>query len=590
MRLIVLLFLFVTSVVFSQEELANDYFRKGQFDKALAIYQKLEKENNRNNLIKEKIVEIYRQLEQLDDAETYLLSVINSNNNPVFLIELGYVYQLKGNMVKAENFYNQADQKLYVNANYAYVLAKTYENHSLLNRAITLYEKAMKLNPALNFNIQLARVYGEQGNIEKMFNSYLDFIHFNLTYVDHAKRAISDFISEDSQNENNLLLKKILLRKIQKEPNLLWNEMLSWLFVQQKDYSKAFAQERAIFKRNPESLTRIMELALITIDEHQIEVAKDILNYLIDTAQDIDTNIASNNYLIALETQEILDGNYTKIDNKYQLLFETFGYNNNTLDLQLSYAHFLAFNLEKPEEAIRFLKQTLELALSEFEVADVKLKLGDILVYQEKFNEALIYYTQIQRNLKNSTISQEARFRVAKTSYYKGDFDWAESQLKILKASTSQLIANDALDLKLLISDNKYEDSTQSALKLYAKADLLAFQNKTNKAIQELDKVLTNHKGETIEDQALYLQAKLFETQNQFLKAETNYKAIIANYNYEILADDALYMLAELYNNKLDQPDKAKELYEQILFNHQDSIYFVEARKKFRALRGDFIN
>ena len=126
------------------------------------------------------------------------------------------------------------------------------------------------------------------------------------------------------------------------------------------------------------------------------------------------------------------------------------------------------------------------------------------MVLQEKFNEALIYYTQIQRNLKNSTISQEARFKVAKTSYYKGDFQWAESQLKILKASTSQLIANDALDLKLLISDNKYDDSLQTALKLYAKADLFAFQNKTDDAITLLDKILNEHKTETIVAQALF--------------------------------------------------------------------------------------
>ena len=97
------------------------------------------------------------------------------------------------------------------------------------------------------------------------------------------------------------------------------------------------------------------------------------------------------------------------------------------------------------------MENSLKQPLASIEKAQVKLELGDILVLQEQFNKALIYYTQIQRNLKNSTISQEARFKVAKASYYKGDFKWAESQLKILKASTSQLIANDALDLKLLI-------------------------------------------------------------------------------------------------------------------------------------------
>ena len=587
----IILFFLVTIASFSQEELAKDYFNRGDFEKALSLYQKLEKENSRNSNYKLKIVEIYRQLEQLDKAESYLLLQIDSNiKNPVYLVELGYNYQLKNDLPKAEEYYGLANQKLFENTGYAYNLARAYESHSLLENAIFVYSKAMELNPAINYNIQLARIYGEQGDIERMFYSYMSFIQENNSYVDHAKRAISGFISEDSQNENNLMLKKILLKKIQKEPDLLWNELLSWLFIQQKDYRKSFTQEKAIFKRNPESLQRIIDLALIAIDEGSNDTAKEILNYLISTSQDIDTVVKANDYLLQLETKEITNNNFKTINDKYNALFNQYGLNHQTLSLQLSYSHLLAFKQDRPQEAISFLKESLKQNLSDFQKAEVKLKLGDILVFQEKFNEALIYFTQIQRSLKNSTISQDARFRVAKTSYYKGDFDWAESQLKILKSSTSQLIANDALDLKLLISDNKYEDSTQSALKLYAKADLLVFQNKDKEAISLLDKLLTDHKGETIEDQALYLQAKLFEQNNQYLKAEANYNAIITDYREDILADDALYMLAELYSKHLDQPEKAKDLYEQIIFNHADSIYFVEARKKYRALRGDAIN
>ena len=591
MRMLLFLLLFtMTSISFSQEELANDYFEKGKFDKALSIFQKLEKENQRNTNYKIKIVEIYRQLEQLDEAETYLLNTLNQYDNPLFLVELGYNFELKNDPVKAEEYYNLANQKIYENPSYAYTISKAYENHSLLENAIFVYTKAMELNPDLNFNIQLARIYGEQGNIEKMFNSYLDFIQENHSYIDHTKRSISGFISEDGENENNLILKSILLKKIQKEPNLLWNKLLSWLFVQQKDFRKSFAQEKAIFNRNPESLQRIVDLALISMEQKNNEVAKEILNYIIDKSQETNTVIKANNFLLSIETNEVTDNDYTQIQAKYDQLFNDFGLNHQTIDLQLSYAQFLAFNLNKPNESISFLKNSLNQPLSVQQAAQLKLKLGDILVFQEKFNEALIYYTQIQRSLKNSPISQEARFKVAKASYYKGDFDWAESQLKILKSSTSQLIANDALDLKLLISDNKFEDSTQTALKLYAKADLLAFQNRSNDAILVLNDLLANHKGETIEDQALLFQAKLYEKTNQYLKAESNYKKIMETWREDILIDDAIYMLAELYTNYLGQEDKAKELYEQIIFDHADSIYFVESRKKYRALRGDVIN
>ena len=187
-------------------------------------------------------------------------------------------------------------------------------------------------------------------------------------------------------------------------------------------------------------------------------------------------------------------------------------------------------------------------------------------------------------------MAQEARFKVAKTSYYKGDFEWAQIQLDVLRKSASQLIANDAMELSLMIRDNSLEDSTQTALKKFARADLLALQNKDKEAIAKLDDILTNHKGEKIEDEALLKQAALFEKTKQLEKAEASYNKLIELYPDEIVADDAYFKLAKLYEDKLAQPEKAKDLYEQIIYNFADSIYFVEARKRFRALRGDAIN
>ena len=304
----------------------------------------------------------------------------------------------------------------------------------------------------------------------------------------------------------------------------------------------------------------------------------------------MDTQLNALYNIMGIKTKQANKETYFSIDEEYNTIFSQYGKQPQTLDLQLSYAHFLAFYFDKPKEATQFLEEALELPLTPLQKAEVKLELGDILVFQEKFNQALIYFTQIQRNLKNSTISQQARFKVAQASYYKGDFKWAESQLKILKSSTSQLIANDALDLKLLISDNKYEDSTQTALKLYAKADLLAFQNKKEEAIVLLDKILKEHKTEPIMAQALFKQGQLFESLLQNEKAVTNYELVIANYREGILMDDALYRLANIYVKQFNEIEKAKVLLEQLIFNHADSVYFVEARKQYRALRGDAIN
>ncbi|GAA3594800.1 tetratricopeptide repeat protein [Flavivirga amylovorans] len=577
--------------MFSQNDiLAKEYFKKGDFEKALYEYKKLYAKSPSNINYINQVVLTHQQLEQYDEVETFLLKLMERINYPAFLVELGYNYQLKNDFENATINYNKAIATIDVRASHVFSVARSFQSHALLNEAVISYEKAMLLNPDFNFNLQLAKIYGEQGNIEKMFNSYIHFAEANPVSLNNIKRAISDFISENSASENNIIFRKVLLKKNQQEPNLLWNELLSWLFIQQKDFNKAFIQEKAIFNRQPDNLNRIEELASIASNENENEVAKEILTYIIETAQDSNTKLKAHYNLLQLETKESLKDNYTVINTKYLDLFKEFGTFSQTLKLQIAYAHFLAFYMNETKEATTFLEKALKLPLTKLQKAEVKLELGDILVLQEKFNKALIYYTQIQRNLKNSTISQEARYKVAKASYYKGDFKWAESQLKILKASTSQLIANDALDLKLLISDNKYEDSLHTALKLYSKADLLAFQNRDEESISLLNKILNEHKTEPIIAQTLYKQAQLFEAKKEYEKAEANYEAIIANYRDGILIDDAYFKLAKIYEKQLNLPEKAKTLYELIIFDHADSIYFVDARKHYRALRGDAIN
>ncbi len=586
---LVLTFGFVNSQ--NSEVLADSYYKKGEFKKALVIYENLNKEKPYNYNYLFKLIDVHQQLEQFNAAQNILIQRLEKRRNPTLIVELGYNYQLKDSLEKAKTLYKEAIDYIDEKPNYVYSVAKKFEDHSLLEEAIKVYDKGKILMPNQNYSIQLARIYGDQGNIEKMFENYIEYIAYRPNYINNIKRAVSDFISENKDNENNLYLRRLLLKKIQQEPNPYWYEFLSWLYVQEKAYNKSFIQEKALYKRNPESLDRIIELAVTALNDNDSETSKDIFNYVLETTQDATTALTAHQYILEIDTQNATSKKELDvIDEAYNKLFDQFGKSELTLPLQLAYGEFLAFHQKDTESATSFLRKSMKLNISEFQEAEVKLLLADILVLQERFNEALIFYSQIQLNLKNSTISQEARFKVAKTSYYKGDFDWAESQLKILKSSTSQLIANDALDLKLLISDNKWEDSTQTALKYYAKADLFAFQNKTGEAISLLDKILEEHKGESIIDQALFQQAKLFEKKKQYNKAEANYLKIIADYREDILADDAHYYLAELYNTHLAKPEEAKQLYEKIIFDFEDSIYFIESRKKFRMLRGDSIN
>ncbi|TVZ16514.1 tetratricopeptide repeat protein [Maribacter sp. MAR_2009_72] len=585
-------FFAMMGMAWSQDDfLAKQYFADGDFEKAVVFYEKLVEKNPRRTEYAQDLVSCYQQLERYINAGDFLRNRLNERNPyPTLLVDLGYNYALQELGKEATIYYDKALNIIQKNPNYGYAIGLRFQNYSLLDLAIQAFKKAMQLNPGLDYNYQLARIYGEQGKIEDMYNAYLNLVSEGKTSKSNILRSIDDFISENAEDPNNISFKKVLLERAQKNPNILWNELLSWLFVQQKQFGSAFRQEKAIYKRIDGNSTMRMEgLGEQALEEQDFDVAKDIFEFIIDNTNDEVTQLNAELHLIdiALNDSKV---NLDNVQNTYETLIDKYGYRPQTLQLQVAYAKFLTFKKNDPKPAETLLKNSLDLPLNTRGTAYIKLALGDILVFDKKFNEALIYFSQIQQKLKNDVLGQDARYKVAQTSFYKGDFDWALTQLKVLRGSTSQLIANDAMQLSLLISDNSLEDSTQTALKKYARADFLAYQNKTTEAITALNDILENHKGEKIEDDALFKQAQLLETQKKYEEAQFNYQKIITFYNKGILADDAHFALAELYRKEFKDNIKAREHYEQIIYNYQDSYYFPQARKNFRILRGDAIN
>ena len=587
-----ILFVFVVTAGFSQSDaLAKNYFAQGQFEKALRIYEKLSKESPYRLDYFLGMVQSNQQLENFSEAEKLIKAKLGDGRNfPQLYVELGYNYSLQSQTELATANFNKAIEIIEVNPNYSYNIGNTFEKYSLLDEAVIAYEKAMAMSNKIDFNMQLAQIYGEQGKLEKMFDSYLGLIEKNASFLSTAQRYFSLYTTEDPNNEANLLLKKALLQRSQLNPDVLYNELLSWLFIQQKEYNKAFTQEKAIYKRLGEDLGGITELAYIAISDEDYDTGREIVNYIINNSFTPQNKLQGNQILMKMEVKTTKPKDYGEVEKKFESLLDEFGRNRETYLLQIDYNHFLAFQNNKKELAIENLKTLAKQDLTAYQEARVKMELADILVFDEKFNEALIYYSQIQKKVQSDILAQEARFKVARTSYFKGDFEWAQVQLDVLKKSTSQLMANDAMQLSLLIRDNTLEDSTQTALKKYARADLLEFQDKDAEAIAVLEDILTNNKGEKIEDEALLKQGEIFEKKTEYTKAEANYLKITEFYKDDILADDAHFRLAMLYEEKLNQPDKAKAQYEAIIFNFADSIYFVEARKKYRTLRGDAIN
>ena len=587
-KILLILILFFSLWANAQnEQLANNYFDRGDFEKALLSYEDLLKNQIGNFNYFQRIIECYQQLQQYDKAQKAIEVQLDKFKQNQLLVELGYNFQLQKDQEKANKYYNQAIDKIKKNANEVFGIAYVFERKALVDYALLAYKTALEKDPQMSFNFQMATLYGQQGNTDLMIDTFLQEAYQNPQNLPLIQNQLSRFMTEDMGASFNDSLKKALLVRAQKTQDVFWNDFLSWLFIQQKEYGKAFIQQKAIYKRNPDSFANIVNLGQMAIEDNDQDSATEILNFVLQNTRDLDLLIQSNSYLIEMKIDHATEKDYPIITAELDKLIKEFGVSPYTLSLLKLQADFNAFHLNNPEKAKAILKSAMEMPINRYQLAEVKMELADILLFEEKFNQALIYYSQIDEDMSGDVIGQEASLKTAKTSYFKTDFEWASHQLKVLKSASSQLIANDALDLFLLISDNTVEDSLQVALKKFARADFLLYQNKKAAALAGFQLILKEHKGEDIEPVTLLRIGKIYEKMGDFANALANYDAIITKHKDCIYIDEALYFSAEIYNIQLKDVEKAKLLYEEMLTKHEDSIYYVDSRNKYRKLRGD---
>ncbi|SEQ16341.1 tetratricopeptide repeat protein [Flavobacterium urocaniciphilum] len=587
-KLFTYLFFFISLIGLAQnEQLAQNYFDKGEFDKATSLYEEIEKKQPGNFYFTQKLASCYQNLKQFDKAEKLLLSRKEKFNQPNFFVELGYNAQLQKDQAKADSYYKKAYEVVQSQPNYAYQIGQAFEQKSLLQQAYTTYEIGQKGNSGLNFDYQMALLQGQMGNLDVMVVKLLDHAYSNQNATMNVQNQLLFFMQDDVENIFVASLKKELLLRTQKNQDIYWNQFLSWLYVNQKEYNKAFIQEKSIYKRNPESFDDIIQLAQICVNEKDNETAQAIFQFILQNTTDEATILNAEYFLLKNEIANSKPENYPLIQSKFDTLLNQYGDSPFSVDLQILAAHFKAFYLNDFEKSKALLDKMLAMPLNVRNKAKVKMEMADVFVFNEKFNQAIIYYAQIQNDLPNDEFSHEASMRMAKTSFFKKDFDWAKKQASELKQASTQLIANDAVELFLLISDNEAEDSLKVALQDYSKADLLEYQNKPAEALEAFLQILVKHKGESIEAGTLYKVGRNYEKLGNFAKAISYYQNILDNHKDGIYIDEALFYSAEIYNKQLNDPEKAKNLYEKIVLEHPDSIYFTEARKQYRQLRGD---
>ncbi|MFA5727485.1 MAG: tetratricopeptide repeat protein, partial [Saccharofermentanaceae bacterium] len=438
-------------------------------------------------------------------------------------------------------------------------------------------------------------IYERMGDFTSVIEQYLDLLEINRSYMNTVQDRLQMLLSNDINNEKNDRFRKVLLARAQQYPDKIWYaELLWWYSIQQKDFDLAFIQGKALDKRLQESGDRLVQLAGLAASNEEYKLAMECYQYLIAKGTDFPfydlsrRELINTRYLMALSAPSPSKQLLTGLEKEMKEEIGKSQEDPESISLTRNLAHLEAFYLKKTDEAAALLENAIEIpGITPQQRAECKIELADILLFTDDVWEATLLYQQVYKEFKNDIIGQEAKFKNTMLSFYIGEFKWALAQADILKASTSRFIANDAIALSLLISEDLDPDSNTVALGYYARADLLDYRNEEDLALKTLDSIPQLFTEHPILQQVIFKKAMIMQKQGQFIKADSLFGQLVMVYPDGILADEALMYRASLTEKKLNNKEQAMALYQELMEKYPGSIFVPDARKRFRTLRGD---
>lgn len=615
-----LLFLFSLGAICAQqsddEKLAMQYYKDKEYDKAIELFEKIHSKKP-SSYIYYYYYSSLLETERYAEAEKMVKKQVKSFPNVQrYKVDLGYVYERSGDNAKAEKSYQDLLKNLQAKEYAVQELYSAFYSRMKIDYAIEAIQKGRRLlnNPTL-LSKELIGLYQNLNQTDKIIEEVLALVKDdnNQQYLEQAKTAIQNMLMDDEDNQKYNTVKTNLQKYSQKNPNNLnYLTLLYWINQLHKEYGEALVLAKAIDKRLKTEGIKTYELAGVAADNKDYATAIEALEYIINRGEETHNYTQAKMKILDVRYQQLISTSPVKmvdalnLERDFKKVITENGLHSGTMDWIRKYAHLLAFYVNKPQEAIDLLNQAMNNTRDVKEKNQYKIDLADVQLYMGNVWDATLNYSQVDKDMPNDALGNEAKYKNAKLSFYIGEFEWAKSQLDVLSAATSKLVSNDAIYFSLLISDNQEEDeedeedadttyllfsnpSTNLPLKKYAEADFLIFQNKDDQALVELDSVITLSPFGPLVDDALYQKALIYIKQKNYLGAEALLKKIEESHGGELLGDDAAYKLAELYEYYLKDIPKAMEYYMKVIQDYSSSLYVIEARKRYRALRGDTI-
>lgn len=604
MRIIFLFIsLFVSFSAFTQETekelLAREYMSSGEYEKAVVLYEEIYSKNT-STYIYDSYLECLLKTENWKDAEK--LTQKQKRNNPSvprFHVDEGYVQLLQENTKHAEKIFNEAIQWAVSTERLTSDLAAAFQVRELDNWAIQTLLAGKKIFPSSGpLRIQLAETYLRAEKYPQMVDEYFSLLDNPMYGITEIQKQMQSLLMEDRDGNISEIFRNKLLERVQKDPSSLdFNRLLIWYYEQNDDFDRAFIQAKAYDRRTKNDGDLTYDVAQLCVSNKKFSVAEEALAFIVSLGSERLLFSDANDLLLEVKYLKLTANplstaeEYSVLADELKTALNTSVSRRNRYSMLMRLAYIEAYCISQPDAALSHLSEIINASgYQPVEYADAKLLQGDVMLLKGEVWEASLLYSQVEKAYKHDTIGFYAKFRNARLYYFLAEFDYASAQLEILRGATSKLIANDAMELFLVIQENVDYDSSYVPLEKFAKADMLTFCLQYDEALLVLDTILKSFPAHPVLDDAVYKRAEIYMALKQYDKAASELKVILSAYYFDILADNALFMLGNIYESYIPDKEQAMKYYLQLVTDFPGSILVNDARQRFRALRGDNLN
>ena len=596
-KILCILFLFVSASSFAQDGdydafLARQFLQNGEYEKAAEYFEDLVKINPDEYY--QEYLKLLIQLKQFEKAEKAVKTLYKqSDENPMYLLDLGNLYSIQDKDADAEKQFNKTIKELKPDRYNINEVAQKFIEINQIDFAQKTYLKGKDiLKDKGAFNLEMANLYLLKNDFNSMMQAYLDEAPYKENELSVIESGLQKALKDEKQKD--ALEKELLKRTQANKSQYVYQDLLVWLYMQRNDFDGALLQAKSLDVLRNEDGENVMRIAKSAAEQKDYDVAINGYQYVVNKGAKFRNFVDANLELINVKRDKLVNSpNYTNADlislkQTYQNFINDYKNEYTATNATIELAQLEALYIHEIDTAISLLTPIVENTRTYKDLlAKSKLYLGDYYLIADQPWESILLYTQVEKEQKGNPIGEDAKFRNAKLAYYKGDFEWSQTQLKILKASTSELISNDAIDLSVFILDNLNTDSIDFPMLKFAKADLLRYQNKLDEAEDTLNEIAKNYVGSSLDDDILFLKYKIEKDRQHYDKAMSYLQKIADNYATDILGDNAIFYLGEIYQTYKKDDEKAKAMYEKIILEYKDSTFAIEARKRYRKLRGD---